>query len=39
MVCIGFSGVLKETELARLKYVAIDEGYLRDGLVGFIPRL
>ncbi|KAH9204228.1 hypothetical protein DL95DRAFT_497462 [Leptodontidium sp. 2 PMI_412] len=25
-------GVLKETELARLKYIAIDEGYLRDGL-------
>ncbi|KAH6699876.1 hypothetical protein BKA61DRAFT_582725 [Leptodontidium sp. MPI-SDFR-AT-0119] len=28
-------GVLKETELARLKYVAIDEAYLGDGLAGF----
>lgn len=28
-------GVLKETELARLKYVAIDEAYLGDGLADF----
>jgi hypothetical protein len=28
-----FFGVLKETELTRLKYVAIDEAYLLDGLV------
>jgi hypothetical protein len=28
-------GVLKETELARLKYVTIDEAYLGDGLADF----
>jgi hypothetical protein len=28
-------GILKETELARLKYIAIDEAYLGDGLPDF----
>ncbi|PVH68568.1 hypothetical protein DL98DRAFT_542311 [Cadophora sp. DSE1049] len=35
MACIGSSGILKETELARLKYAAIDEAYLRDGLAHY----
>ncbi len=28
-------GVWKETELVRLKYVAINKGYLRHGIAGF----
>ena len=32
-------GILKETELARLKYVAIDEGYLGDGLADFLSTI